>query len=1033
MLIRRDCVNLKPFKAKFPIPSGLNKEECYPFDVECLKSSTWEDDPEVLFIIGYVDSGDIHNGRLLTSSPAKDVFETLIKESVKFYRRATGKKATLPNMSVINFNYHRNVHLKGEQKEVSLAAAARRCRKLIDMLKPKKIVCFGKEASGWILNDIGSGIHFGIPKTLDTGKHECIFIPVPSYHNTIMRLDDDASEDDYDEAITHANMIGFISRAMSTMVKGVMPITEEVVPNFEQLKTVSAVDRYLTKLESLDSPFAVDCETNQLTSYGIVLSMIQFATNSDKATIIVVEHHDSPFSKEEQKEVLKRLRKFFLKKNPKTYQVGQNLSYDMRAMRERLRIPVIDWMLWDIMGGEHVLDENLKGLDTKLPGDRTGRNYALDKICLRYGISWYLSAEFSKSQRHLIHEIDLTDDVLSYAAMDVQAPMALHRLQHVMAETIPHEGGNYLDTFHNYVLYVLGNCTTHTISTMEHRGIQLSRPMFNQLMSDSESKLKEHIKQIEAEFYELDKVKEANRELLGGKGAPMVGLFGDVEDWVFKINKEAHIQTLFLDVLEIDDYEEKKNGGAKVGKEFQSKHKDTHKEVELYGEYKKHKAILSTYVVGWNRKIEANADSSSDFRIRPGYSYLLVTGRSNSFNPNLQNVPEHHKSSKYIKETMQAPIGYLKLDADYSSHEVRCWGIASGDPNLANTFKISLECIYELRRDQNKKAFLRFKYESDTHKINYSGFTGVPVKEVTKEQRQAAKGIVFGSMYGIGDGSLAKSINKSLEETREIKGKFFKRYAKGAKWMEKQCESAITNNYVVSLLGRRRNLIGHKIPVPQLQAAFERRAQNSPIQGVASDFGYIAARLYTKAITNFCKEFGIVSNKQYLTEHGWEDQMTDFDTNLSFAPAGIDSMVHDSIKSQVRYDMIFIATYLKEWAMTTGVRKYVKTYLDVDFVVDLGVEIDIGSDGANMDTWQWVEEDLKIKEKKDDGTVDEYTVLGLETLVRNALQAQVKQGYNLDVNDLVDEAKTLFSEAQSFLESKYPLPYHKFRDRGLIN
>ena len=1026
-------MNLKPFNVKFPIPQGFNEEECYPFNVECLRSDTWESNPEVLFIIGYVDSGDIKNGQLLTSSPAKDVFQIILDGSASYYKNVTGKKAKTPNMAVINFNYHRNMHLKGVQLEVSMSKSVRRCHKLIQKLKPKRIVCFGKEAAGWILGDITHGIHFGMPKPLKVGDHECILIPAPSYHNTIMRLDEDASDEDYDEAITYANMVGYMGRAISTMYTGKMLITANVSPNYEELTTYKQVDEYLTMLEGRDKPFAFDIETNSLNNYDVHLSTLQFAVDHKLGTLIVVEHEDSPFSDKEKKLIYKRLRKFFAKKNPKTYIVGQNLSYDFRIMRHLLGLQVIHWTAWDTMGAEHALDENLRDMNTRLPGERGSRNYALDKIALRYGISWYASSDFSKSQRHLICEIPLDESVRGYMSMDVQTTMALHHLQHKRAASMDHEGGNYLDTFHNYVLYILGQCTTHTISTMEHRGIQLSRTMFTELQGPR-STLTKKIEEITQEFSTLPTVKEANRELLTERGAPMQGLWGAIEEWVFNIGKEAHVQKLFLDTLGIEDYEERKDGrGAKVGKAFQGKYKEAHKEVELYGEYKKHKAIMSTYIKGWQKKIEKNSDSMDDFRIRPSYSYLLVTGRSNSFNPNLQNVPEHHSSAKFVKQTMRAPIGYLKMDADYSSHEVRCWALASRDPNLITTFRISLEYIYKLRQNQDQKSYLGFKYESDTHKINYSGFTGVPVKEVTKEQRQSAKGIVFGSMYGIGDGSLAKSINKSLDETRDIKGKFFKRYAKGAKWMTDQCESTIKHNYIVSMLGRRRNLDGHKIPVPTLRAAFERRAQNSPIQGVASDFGYVGARLYTTAIAQFCEDFEVISNKQYMTEHGWEDHLTEFDRTKAFAPAGIDSMVHDSIKSQVRYDLMLVAIHLKEWAMTTGVRSYVKEKLGVKFHVDLGVEFDVGSSAASMETWNWVTKDINIKEKKDDGSVDEYTILGLPTLIRNALKEQLDYGYDIDVNSLMKEMVSVYKESKDYLDENFPLPYFKYRDHGVVN
>lgn len=1025
-------MKLKPFTLGYPLPKGLDPEKCYPFDVECLKSTTWSSDPDVLFIIGYVDSGDIKNGRLLTSSPTKELFQTLLDLSATYYESVTGKSARTPNISVINYNYHRNMHLKGVQLDISLAETTKRAIKAINLLKPKTVVCFGRQGSANILGDITKGIYYGMPQELDTGKHKCTFIASPSFHRCVVNLDEDATDDDYDNAITSANTIGYISRCMATMYDGSMVISADVQPSYRLLDTIEKFDDYLGELSVRESPFALDLETNSLTSYNVHISTIQFATSATKCAILILDHADTPFNKSERQYIKKRLRKFFSIKNPKTYIVGQNLSYDLRILRQVLKLPVIHWSLWDVMGGEHVLDENLKDIDTRLPGERTHKNYALHKICLRYGISWYTTAEFSKSERHRIHDNPITKDVLGYMAMDALAPMAIHRMQHIRAKSIVHGRGNYLETFHNYVLHVLGECTSHVMSTMEHRGIQISRKMFTELQG-SDSKLLAHIKNIEQDFYGLDEVKQANRLLLDDLGAPKMGLFGDIEDWVFNISKEAHVQKLFLDQLGISDYEERKDGrGAKVGKDFQGKHKAEFKEVEFYGEYKKHKSIYSTYVRGWQKKMTEHDDSNRDFRIRPSYSFLLVTGRSNSFNPNLQNVPEHHSSAKFIKEPMKAPIGYLKMDADYSSHEVRTWALASRDPNLIATFKVSLQYIYDLRKNQDIKSYLKFKYESDTHKINYSGFTGVPIKEVSKEQRQAAKGIVFGSMYGIGDPALAKSINKPLKETKEIKGKFFKRFAGGKRWMDLQCQMAVEDNYVVSMLGRRRNLIGHLIQVPSLQAAFERRAQNSPIQGVASDFGYIAARLYTKAIRDYCEEFEVVSNKQYITEHGWEDELSEFDTNPAFDPMGIDCMVHDSIKSQVRYDMILVAIHLKEWAMTEGVRNYVNDKIGLKFKVDLGVEIDVGANGSSMNTWNWVTKDLDVVETVNDEE-QKYTILGLPSLIRNALDEQVADGYDIDTKSLLKEALTAYKDSKEFLDTKYPLPYHRYKNTGIVN
>lgn len=632
---------------------------------------------------------------------------------------------------------------------------------------------------------------------------------------------------------------------------------------------------------------------------------------------------------------------------------------------------------------------------------------------------------------HNLFVRDKIEDCMMLAhncSMDVQSVMAIHELQHKMASCIVHEGGDYLEHFHNYVLHHL-SCTTHSISTMEHRGIPLSETRFLELLHPKNSPLKAKLDKVSTEMNALPEVIATNKYILEEKGLVVEdSLFADCIDWVFNINKEKHIQHLFFDILgiEYDDSEVGTSGRVSVGKNFQGSRKEI-PAVVLYGEYKKYKAVWSTYVKGWYKKMQEHPDSSIDWRIRPGYSYLLVTGRSNSFNPNLQNVPQHHKASaSFVKELMVTPLGYIGIDADYSSHEVRCWGMAANDPQLAKTFITSLEIIYDLRADSNPHTYERWLYESDTHKINYSNFTGVPIREVTKEQRQDSKGITFGSMYGIGDRALASSINKTLELTKKIKAAFFKRFSRGGKYMKDQCDNAASEGYVTSMLGRRRNLIGHKVPVPSLQAAFERRAQNSPIQGVASDFGYIASRLFSLSIADVMERFDLPSNVDYMVAHGWGNAATKFDRNPAYQAADINSMVHDSIKSQDRYDLIYVALHLKEWAMTRGVSDYVKEHFGVKFNVDLGIEIDIGATGATMEKWEWASEDFEYTETKADGESVTKTVLGLDSMIINALKEQKKMGYPISVNSLMKEAKGVYKTMLPYLNKKYPLPYNDY-------
>lgn len=1381
---------MQSFRPKFEVPPTLNPETCYPFDVSCLKDPDWDSaSRKILFVIGYVDQGDIREGRLLATSPAKDIFEIILDEAEGYYTRVKGRKPPTYSMAVVNYNFHRNMHLVGAEMEISQASSVERVDRIIKRFQPTTVVVFGKIPTGYMLGDWYKAIQYGIPQAYNARGYETTLIPVPTYHNAVIRLGEDASEEDYDKAVLHANQIGFIGRSVSSAFLNKMLLTADVKPNPVDLVTVEDVLNLFEELKARTEPFSYDVETNGLFNYGITLDTLQFATCEEFGYTIVLEHKDSPFTAEEKRVIFRALYDLFRFDKPKTYIVGQNISYDLRVTRHRLGIPVIYWDVWDTMAGEHVLDENLSVIDTATP-DSGGKSktYSLDRICLRYGIPWYTSASFSKAQRIMINTSDMSPEILDYMTMDVQTVMAIHRLQ-LQAASCVRPGANgtdYRDEYFKYVLHTL-SCTTHSMSTMMQRGIKLDGEKFKELLSDK-SDLKAAIRGYELELYEQPEVQEANEQLLEKRGEPERGLFDDIAEdvgeaqsnWVFDITKEVHKQLLFFGVMKLDPVAVGKKGG-KLNKEFQAVYKDN-KTVGIFANFTKHRSVYSTYVAGWYRRMEDDVDASKDWRIRPGYSYLLVTGRSNSFNPNLQNVPEHHSSAKYIKQLMAAPIGYVKVDADYSSHEVRVWGIASADKNLANTFGISLSLTYTLRKLSTPESHKTWKLESDPHRINYSGFTGVPVAKVTKEQRQASKGIVFGcftgdtivstelgpmrladlcesglqpkvvsasgvlrksggavsqgvkplvrvmtrmgllngtpdhkvqvvtrecrlemvalkdlavgdavitkqgvfgtlpptkggreleileieamgkadsnagervpssilaaprlavaaylrgffegrggiaitgypavsvntrtvetiydisylltlfsikhgvcktggvyeltmthamavrkfienigfrsglryelsqiayeqiadarrmhseriespidfellkkkyygnagvenfrfgkkvftelgtrvpamgaslslviasidsykeamfefgmeaeynalktlsnsrtsqvycnlgligyaevydvvniekerkwtangivvsnSMYGIGDNSLAKSIGKNVAETKEIKGKFFAKYNMGHAWMEKQKLDTRRYGFVTNLLGRRRNLVGHRIPSPELQGAFERRAQNSPIQGVSSDFGYIASRLFSLAIADIVAKLQLPSNKDYMLEHGWKPSL--FDRQRCFQPADIDTMVHDSIKSQVRYDIYFVAVYLKEWAMTAGVRNYIRRKYNLDTGIDFGIEIEIGPNASKMQKWNWVSQDIVVQEEEKGESVN-VTIKCLKTLFRETLEFQVSKGYDLDVDGLIEEAEETFERAEAYLLKKYPLPYHKFLTNG---
>jgi superoxide dismutase len=235
---------------------------------------------------------------------------------------------------------------------------------------------------------------------------------------------------------------------------------------------------------------------------------------------------------------------------------------------------------------------------------------------------------------------------------------------------------------------------------------------------------------------------------------------------------------------------------------------------------------------------------------------------------------------------------------------------------------------------------------------------------VTKEQRQSSKAIVFGNIYGMGLRSLAAQIKKAVEEAEAISKKFFGKFVKAKGWLDWAVSHTGRKGYVYSPLGRRRNLQGYAVPVKALRSAMERRGMNSPIQGMGSDFGFIGSNEYTRAIDQFITDNGIQSNAEWFKDKGYYDSpLTSkaFLDNPAFAPIGVNSMVHDSIKTQVRYDLIYIALHLKEWAMIRGVREYVKDRYGFNFNVDLAIEFEVGCSSDTMTKWLFNNQTVEVE------------------------------------------------------------------------
>ncbi len=198
---------------------------------------------------------------------------------------------------------------------------------------------------------------------------------------------------------------------------------------------------------------------------------------------------------------------------------------------------------------------------------------------------------------------------------------------------------------------------------------------------------------------------------------------------------------------------------------------------------------------------------------------VTATGRLSSSNPNLQNIPIKTKEGKKIREAFVSSFGNeVLLSADYSQIELRILAHFSEDPELIEAFQ--------------RKA--------DIHRYTASLIFNCSQDAVTEGQRAQAKTVNFGIIYGMSPYGLSKELNIAPEEAKTFIDAYFIKYKRVKKYIDYLLDFARKNNYVVTMLDRRRYIPEINSENQNIRQFAERTAINTPIQGSAADLIKIA-------------------------------------------------------------------------------------------------------------------------------------------------------------------------------------------------
>jgi DNA polymerase-1 len=281
----------------------------------------------------------------------------------------------------------------------------------------------------------------------------------------------------------------------------------------------------------------------------------------------------------------------------------------------------------------------------------------------------------------------------------------------------------------------------------------------------------------------------------------------------FALGSPQQLARILFEVLGLTPGRKGKTGYSTDGRVLRGL-REEHEIVRVVEEWREYAKLLNTYLEPLPTLI-----SETDGRLHTTFNQTVAaTGRLSTSSPNLQAIPIRTELGREIRSAFVAPEGCRLVSADYSQVELRILAHVSGEPALREAFE---------RGD-------------DIHATTAAEVLGKDPAMLTKDERNIAKMVNFGIIYGISAFGLSENLEIPREEAQAYIDTYLARFPRVQAFIERTVAQAAADGYVTTLLGRRR-------PIPELRAANrqtralgERLAVNTVMQGTAADVIKIA-------------------------------------------------------------------------------------------------------------------------------------------------------------------------------------------------
>jgi DNA polymerase-1 len=597
------------------------------------------------------------------------------------------------------------------------------------------------------------------------------------------------------------------------------------------------------------------------------------------------------FNEEDQEVIWNNLRSVFLNKSRK---ITQNGVYDIKFLWKK-GIAVRNWYA-DTMLEDHLLDEN--------------RPHGLEQLAHRYSTMGGYHDEFDRyldehpecnpqkaqlsdfSWKDKDSAIEDGDKIIGYgtflnfpkdlihpyACRDADVTLRCHR---AMMPLIKKEGVDW-------VLFNVQMPIQKVLAEVEYHGVSIDLHQNDVLREDYLSQMKEVWSSI-VDSEQVQRVISSNKQkfidkyntskLLRKKYTLTQFLEREKDKWDFKLSPQQLTKLIIgefkMEPLAFGRKKNKKTGefNVSMNADVLTEYAKTLPIAKKILDYRQLMFLNGTFIEGLRNFV------CSDGRVRSNYPlHRTVTGRPSSLQPNLNNIP---RKKVELKHQFVADKGDYLVEADYSQIEFRIWAHYCQDPQMIADINAGLD-IHKITAAMGKGLVI------PSGNITYEQFLEW-TKDVTKEERNVAKTVVFGMMYGRGPKSIAAELNISVGKARNIIRLFFNRYSTAESWLISAKNEAAKVGYVKNLYGRKRRLpillnaqkqlddiknayeqqiidIARGVSIPEdqiltqewvneerqrimgLRAKADRQAINSPIQSGASDTTFLAAIRIQKEI-----------------------------------------------------------------------------------------------------------------------------------------------------------------------------------------